>query len=76
MMRFEISSKRVHILGLEPRHTTMAIEQMQRANKHTNYPQMKFFDHLGGTMQANANLCFTHMLTITFPALGLHERDH
>ena len=24
-------------------------------------------------MQANANLCFMHMLTITFPALGLHE---
>ena len=36
----------------------------------------EIFNHLCGTMQANANLCFTHMLTITFPVLWLHRRDH
>ena len=47
----------------------MAIEQMQRQNKHTHLPASdEIFDHLCVTLQANANLSFTHMLTITFSA--------
>ena len=36
----------------------------------------EIFDHLCRTLQVNAYLCFTHMLTITFPAWGLQGRDH
>ena len=51
----------------------MTIEQMQR-KINTLIPALnEIFDQFCGTMQANANLCFMHMLTITFPALGLHE---
>ena len=41
-MSFELSSKRVHILVLVPWQTAMAIEQMQKANTHTNQPPMKY----------------------------------
>ena len=43
ILSFEISSKRVHILVLELWHTTMAIEQMLKQNKHIYQPQMKYF---------------------------------
>ena len=51
----------------------MAVEQMRRPMTHLPATHT-IFDHLCGTMQANANLCFRHMLTITFPALGMHGR--
>ena len=54
----------------------MAIEQMRRPNKHTCQPQMKYLTIYCVTMQVNVNLSFTHMLTVTFSALGLHEKDH
>ena len=37
---------------------------------------MKYLTIYCVTMQVNVNLSFTHMLTVTFSALGLHEKDH
>ena len=54
----------------------MAIEQMRRPNKHTYRPQLKYLTIYCVTMQVNENLSFTHMLTVTSSAMGLHEKDH